>query len=545
MEVTPVQKPQTSALFGGALPGAFVPAARLRNGATVACDHHNSGSMAGRAEIAGKCSTRAARATTTAATSAGAWGAIALLLGACKRLGRWDGHRQRRCRRRRRFRPSGRGTAVRALADPDLAEVEDQDLDHDKMDLSEITPSESTEAGEAVMPPVRNRVALLLNRNARGVNDKVQKKLREIVGTDDCFVCSSFDDADRAIREVLERGCYAAIACGGGDGTLTSILNLVAKEHKAGSYKVPPPALAVLRLGTGNALSPLLGAGSDPVKNLRDLVRRASTGGVAAVRSWPAKLLDLRFKPVEGSIVHETPPELEDGIHDLDEDKVVIVDTAEAQQKHDTLAFFAGLGFDALMLKDYFWLRNKTDGSRFLRPWVHSPFGYVMALFMRTLPAAMRGKHLYNVRVINNSEEAFYVDPRRGDWCLPRKKGEVLFEGKCGIVSIGAVPFYGGGFKLFPFAGIRGGFAHLRLSNVNPLGATLNMPKLWNGSYRNKNHVWDFLVRDVVIEVDRPVPLQHSGDLVGEVKRLHVCVPEDDSHGAQLVDLMAPVEHVG
>jgi len=387
-----------------------------------------------------------------------------------------------------------------------------------------VAEAETTNGGSqsAVEEGGAARVALLLNRNARGVTIKVAQRLARLVRPDDCFLCCSLQDAEDAVREVLDRGVYGVIACGGGDGTLASILNLLVEEvaarRRAGAQLEVIPSLAVLRLGTGNGLSYVLGSAKDAAVDLRRLLACTSEDGAADIPTIPAKMLALRSGAEIPEALHSSTPEAS---------QVALEDGKE------TLCFFAGMGYDARMLRDYVWLKGKTADSKLLRPWVHSPFGYVLALLFRTLPATLRWEHVFRLRVVNLAEEAYYMDPRRGDWAVLQPRDSVLYEGEAGIVSVGAVPFYGGGFQLFPFAGFPG-FVHLRISDIHPALATLKMIPLWRGHYRNARHVKDFLVREAIIEADQAVPLQHSGELVGEVKKLHLRVSDDNK--ARLVD---------
>jgi len=186
------------------------------------------------------------------------------------------------------------------------------------------------------------------------------------------------------------------------------------------------------------------------------------------------------------------------------------------------------------MLQDYMWLRDKTKDNRFLTKMFHNPLGYLVALALRTLPATMRGEHVFHVKVTNLADDAFAMDSRRGDWAIKYEKDQVLYEGETGIMSAGTVPFYGGGFRLFPFAGMRPGYAHIRLSNIHPAVATFNIRPLWNGNYRNHKYIHDFLVKDVMIEVDRPTPLHHSGDFMGTASKVRFQVSSDGQ--TRLVD---------
>eukprot|EP00933_Yihiella_yeosuensis_P028588 TRINITY_DN22437_c0_g1_i1.p1 TRINITY_DN22437_c0_g1~~TRINITY_DN22437_c0_g1_i1.p1 ORF type:complete len:490 (+),score=79.83 TRINITY_DN22437_c0_g1_i1:166-1635(+) len=383
-------------------------------------------------------------------------------------------------------------------------------------DSCELPPDfDDLVVAEAESPPQVSRVALVLNRNAKGVSSKMERKLREIIGPSNCFDCCTLGDARHAIGEVLDRGYYSAIACGGGDGTIASVINLLRAAAKEKGQEASLPALCVLRLGTGNALAYVVGARYNPARDLQKLVGYV-TSVSQEVPLLTTKLLKVSSQPVDDDADHDAGEQAQD-------------------LKESNFCFFAGLGYDARMLKDYNWLRTRTK-NRLLRRWIHSPLGYVIALIARTLPATMRGEHVFRIRVTNLADKAYVVDPRRGDWVLPAGSGDVLYDGEAGIASFGAVPFYGGGFHLFPFAGLHEGLAHLRLSNIHPVKATLNLVPLWWGTYRNAEKVKDFLFEDVLIEVDQPTPLQHSGELMSDVRRVRVQVQADGS--TQLVDFL-------
>jgi len=362
--------------------------------------------------------------------------------------------------------------------------------------------------------PRQGHVALLLNRNAKGVTINVINQIQELSGPNDCFVCCSLEDAAASVREVLDRGTYTTLVCGGGDGTVVSILNLLDQERlrrQEAGETVAMPAVAVLRLGTGNGLSGVVGSRRDALADVRSITTADMFDGAPPI--VPVSLVTLRHEAVT---------------HTGSEDSARGAQPTATPEEQQTHCFFAGLGYDARMLRDYDQLNKQSAkcGS-LIRNWVRSPLGYVLALIGKTLPATLRREHVFRVRIVNLSDEAFFVDPVRGDIAVPCPRGSVLFEGEAGIVCMSTVPFYGGGVRLFPFAGMPGGFVHLRVSNINPVMATLRMYSIWRGSYRSPRHVHDYLVREAVIEVDRPVPMQHSGDLVGEVERLHVQTGKD------------------
>jgi len=355
---------------------------------------------------------------------------------------------------------------------------------------------------EAISSVQQKAVALILNRNAKGVNKKVEKKLMGIVGPARTFVCCCEEDAEHALRKVMADSECKVVVCGGGDGTVTSLLNLMAKVRGDTASLASSPTMCVLRLGTGNALAYLTGAQKNYAEDLESLVQHLSAQ--ENVPEIPTSTLTLT---AEG-LPEDTP--------------------------ENTHCFFAGLGYDARMLQDYMWLRDKTKDNRFLTKMFHNPLGYLVALALRTLPATMRGEHVFHVKVTNLADDAFAMDSRRGDWAIKYEKDQVLYEGETGIMSAGTVPFYGGGFRLFPFAGMRPGYAHIRLSNIHPAVATFNIRPLWNGNYRNHKYIHDFLVKDVMIEVDRPTPLHHSGDFMGTASKVRFQVSSDGQ--TRLVD---------
>eukprot|EP00913_Durusdinium_trenchii_P019551 g18378.t1 len=348
---------------------------------------------------------------------------------------------------------------------------------------------------EALSSIQQRSVALILNRNAKGVNKKVESKLQGIVGPARTFACCSEEDAEHALRKVMDDCECKVVVCGGGDGTVTSLLNMMAKLSLGSAIEwlvkeavsnerelKSSPTMCVLRLGTGNALAYLTGAQKNYAKDLSDLVDHVEEEEVPEI---PTSTICLTAEGL--------PSDSPDKMH----------------------CFFAGLGYDARMLQ-------------------------------AALP-----DEVFHVKVTNLGEDAYSMDPRRGDWAFECKKGQVIYEGETGIVSVGTVPYYGGGFRLFPFAGVRPGYAHLRLSHIHPAAATFNIRPLWQGTYRHSlsvrslwivsrfrirdyKHVHDFLVKDVMVEVDQPTPLHHSGDFMGTASKVRFQVTSDGS--TRLVD---------
>ena len=110
-----------------------------------------------------------------------------------------------------------------------------------------------------------DKTAFVLNANARAVTARLVTQLREIVPQGDLFLSRSLDDA-RSIAETIVRRGYGQVMTGGGDGTLLSTINFL--EEHAEKIGAPMPKVGVLRLGTGNAVAGLMGAG-DPLVTFR------------------------------------------------------------------------------------------------------------------------------------------------------------------------------------------------------------------------------------------------------------------------------------
>ncbi len=373
--------------------------------------------------------------------------------------------------------------------------------------LTPATPSREPIARLGVAPlpavsPDHSRVAVLLNRNARRVSDKLARKMEEIVGAGNLFYSRSLEEAEAFTREIVQRG-YGTVACGGGDGTLARAINLVQRYvHEANAWRVEryrrygewqtlltAPRFAFLRLGTGNALGPIVGAGH-PLEDLSHIVSQP------IARNHTLPMIDVGGER----------------------------------------CFFAGLGYDSLILNDYNWLRNRTKNP-LARPFMHSVLGYAAAIAARTLPNVLfRGASHLSAHVVTRAP-AYYIDPRRGDALEEVAPGTTLYEGPAVMVGAGTTPYYGFGLKVYPFAGMMPGMMNLRIAHVGPFKALSHIAAIWKGAYRDADGIYDFFASDVEIELEQPFPFQHSGDAQGMRKSLRWTVAEDK---LDLLDLHRP-----
>jgi len=354
-----------------------------------------------------------------------------------------------------------------------------------------------------VVAPDVNKIAVLLNRNARQVNDKLVAKIEKIVGSDHVFYSHSLAEAEAFAREIVQGG-YGTVISGGGDGTLCQTVNMINRYveesnrwrrqrfERFGEKQslLGMPRFAFLRLGTGNGIADVVGA-TDALDDLRKLVSYL-----------PGRTHTIPLCEVDNE-----------------------------------LCFFAGLGFDSLLLDDYNWMKRNSN-NRLLKPLLHTILGYFIALFARTLPRALFGGLKLKVRITSRTK-AYYVDPRRGDAAIEMPAGTTLYEGPAIFVGAASSPFYGAGLKIFPFANMVPGYFNLRVANLNPLKGILRLWRIWRGTYRSSSNVFDFLVRDVHIELAEPFPFQHSGDPQGSRTRIDIRIAEAD---LSLVDFLPPVQ---
>ena len=342
------------------------------------------------------------------------------------------------------------------------------------------------------------RVAVLLNRNARRVSDRLARQMERIVGRENLYFSRSLEEAEAYCREIVQRG-YGTVVCGGGDGTLVRAFNLVQRyvDESNGwrleryrrfgevQSRLCTPRFAFLNLGTGNGLRNVVGANS-PLRDLRTIAEDVPS--------------NTRCVPM-----------------------------ISGQGERFT---FGGMGYDSLLLNDYNWLRQRVH-SRIARPVVQTVAGYFAALLTRTLPRALKERDMLRARLVSKSD-SYYVDPRRGDAAVLMPAGSVLHDGPVTMVGMGTTPFFGYGFKIFPFASMMPGMMHLRVTNNGPLATLANLPAAWRGTYRSRDTIFDFLVKDVSIELDRSFPFQHSGDDQGPVSNLQLAIADET---LTLVDL--------
>lgn len=327
------------------------------------------------------------------------------------------------------------------------------------------------------------KVAVLLNANAKSVNDSLRREIGRFVPTEDVYYSRSLDEARSIVGTVLDRG-YSTLLTGGGDGTFVGYVNEVrsALDRHAdlpmwtrggaalqlAPKPKPMPKFGVLHLGTGNALAGLLGSSPSTVGVVEDILRARS--GEAA-RTRPLHLVDAEGK----------------------------------------LAPFAGLGLDARILNDYVAVKTRL-GSTPLKSLGTGGLGYFLAIAGLSAPA-MTFQSVPNVRIVNEGSAAQQLGPDGRPVGRPIEAGEVIYEGPCRIAAVGTAPYYGYGFTIFPHALKAPGKMHLRVTANSVPEILRHLPSIWKG--RTPPGILDFHADKVRMKFDREMPLQIGGDAEG------------------------------
>lgn len=340
----------------------------------------------------------------------------------------------------------------------------------------------------AASRPVAQRIAVVVNGNAKNVTAEVISTLDQILLGGDLFVSRSLEEANEIAKVLVTRG-YGTVLTGGGDGTFSVMVTRVYAEALRQGAELP--RFGFLKLGTGNALAHVVGASGsgrgDLAADIRRLREEAGSREVGLVEA--------------------------DGV----------------------LAPFCGFGLDALVLEDYESVKrvlSRTPLERFGT----GPIGYTVSSLTRSLPRALVRRPAH-CRIINRGAECYRVGPRGVIHGAPLSEGEVIFDGPARLAGVATIPYYGYGFRAFPFAEERPDRMHLRVSNLSAPAFVAHFRSIWRGEYENESKISDYLVQRVDIEVDPPTPFQIGGDFRCVTRQMTVTLAQKR---IRLVDFYAP-----
>ncbi len=323
--------------------------------------------------------------------------------------------------------------------------------------------------------PKEDRIAVVLNGNARQVTDELVDSFDQVVGTGDLFLSKSLSEARSIARHIVQSG-YPVVLTGGGDGTFVQMVTTITREAKESGQE--PPRFGLLRLGTGNSLAWALGAGTSRKGVFADLARLRHD---SAYRH-------LRLIEVEGLL---TP--------------------------------FAGAGFDALGLKHFHEVRSIVRHVPWIGRHATGAASYAISIPALTIPELAIRPRL-QVRIVNRGAPAQELDKEGQPTGRYVEAGEVLFDGKCIAALVSTIPYWGFGFRIFPFADARPEDRFcLRVVAAHPLHIAAHMLSAWKGTYRSED-LHDFYAEDVVFEFPKPTAIEIGGDPGGmtESMRAHL-----------------------
>lgn len=311
------------------------------------------------------------------------------------------------------------------------------------------------------------KVAVMLNANAGRVRRRHAALVRQHLPHALLLWTRSLEEANDGVEALLESGVETVFA-GGGDGTIIDLANRMLRYQRT-------PRLGVLRLGTGNALATWVGA-------------RSVSEDLAA---W-----------ARGDALRETSMRL--------------VESGSERFP------FGGLGWDAAVLNDYKLLKERMEATA-LRSVSQQLWVYLAAIFGRTVPRLARDRRAPNVRIEVLKGEAWRVRADGSAVGARIAAGSVLYEGPAHLIAFATTPYYGYAIHMFPHATAVASHMHLRVSAMD-VGTVVNeIHRMWTGELEH-DKLYDFLVEEVEITFDRPVPYQVGGDARGVRDHLRLAV---------------------
>ena len=348
-------------------------------------------------------------------------------------------------------------------------------------------PPNSASAGTSTLS---SRIAVVVNGNAKSVTAEVIETLDQILDNGDLFVSRRVEESEGIARTLVERG-YGTILTGGGDGTFTVVLTAVVQEARRRNAEMP--RFGLLRLGTGNSLAWVLGSTASGPERSRGLAVDLARMRADAGSRW------MRFVETE-----------------------------------QMLSPFCGFGIDAVMLSDYNLVKNTLSRGPLKRiaPGIAS---YALAATLKTIPSYFV-RPTPHCRIVNEGSEAVRVGAKGSILGAPVRKGGVIYEGPAKLACVATIPYYGFGFRMFPYAEDKPDRMQLRVTNITPAQFVTNFPAIWRGEYENLEDTFDFFVDDISIEMDPPTSFQIGGDPRGDRSRVRIRLTEP----LRIVDFYAP-----
>lgn len=301
------------------------------------------------------------------------------------------------------------------------------------------------------------------NTHAKRVTAARVAKFQQALPEARVYAASTFDDARKHADELVKH-LPRVLFCGGGDGTVVTLLNLL-RERGVTKF----PIIGLFKLGTGNGWPSAVGA-------------RRYERQVAALSLLPSELPLHHYQliEVEGRVCQ-----------------------------------FAGVGWDATLLHDYKRNLEKRE-NQLVAGSVASRMskgvgGYLYSLFRLTVPGELkRAKSPTVLKLENIGGPVKTFDAKRDRVEVPAAQ-KILYEGPMSIGACGVEPFWGAKFMAFPYAEAEPGRFNFRVYDRHVLTGVNNMFNLWQG--RDLPGMHDWWVTRVRLHLSRPMPYQLGGDV--------------------------------
>src|SRR5512140_58067 len=308
-------------------------------------------------------------------------------------------------------------------------------------------------------------LGIMVNANAKRGGRRIAVQIARALPGASVRLTRSISEVEGWLRTLTGPNAppLRCLLAAGGDGTAVALINGLDRVIPSDQ---PLPPVGILPLGTGNAWAHTTGAHK----------------------------LGLAVKMLERS--GEVLPFRKFGLVDCE----------------GTLTPFAGTGWDAQVLTDYKTQLEQSVGPGKLVS--KSVWGYLSAMLFRTAPkAVLFGRP--HVTIENLGDEVFTMTADRKLLKIAGiGRGAVLYEGMASVTGAATVPEFGYGFRAYPFAERLLGYLNVRVYDMPPVSAILDIPKLWRGTHPLRG-MHDWFTTAVRMTFSRAVPLQSAGDAIG------------------------------
>ena len=321
-------------------------------------------------------------------------------------------------------------------------------------------------------------MALWFNPLAKRVTASVISAFREALPGARVCMPADVQDARREAERLVSRP-PALLFCGGGDGTIVVLLNAL---RDAGARRFP--TVGLLRLGTGNGWPRATNA-----PEWRQSVKRIGRVPVTAP-TQPFQLVEI-----QGRLCH-----------------------------------FAGAGWDATVLHHY--AQNLVhQAGRGRAVWwerLHrGVWGYLYSTALRTVPEELRRYREGRVGLTfeNLGESAWGIGKGGRPEPFADAPGVKLFQGPLSVAAVGSEPYWGAGFRAFPYALSLPGRINVRIYDRHVLEGVGRAVQLWRGGI-DVPGMRDWFVTAGRFTFSQPVPWQLGGDVMPPAVSLDFRVAE-------------------